>query len=194
MDLSSRASSVYWCPWCVSSRCAGYARGLRPGSPHPVAGGHHPHCKRPRGAPPAHFPSDAAFVPRSPVMGAVACMLGSGARLVPCGTSIYNLAVHPPALLPARCVNIMSRHCTAVISWFTASCFGLVCQSCFLPRYLACRAAFDLGSMLPYSCQYCVPARCACLACLHSMAPPHPLYRTVLRPPVPPGTSGPTLD
>ena len=47
--------------------------GLRPGAPHPVAGGHHPHCKRPRGPPPAHFPSDPAFVPRGLVVGAVAC-------------------------------------------------------------------------------------------------------------------------
>ena len=37
--------------------------GLRPCSPHPLAGGHHPHCKRPRGPPPAHLPSDPAFVP-----------------------------------------------------------------------------------------------------------------------------------
>lgn len=47
--------------------------GLRPGPPHPVASGHDPHCKRPRGPPPAHFPSDPAFVPRGLVVGAVAC-------------------------------------------------------------------------------------------------------------------------
>ena len=46
---------------------------LRPGSPHPVAGGHHPHCKRPRGPQTAHFPSDPAFVPCGPVVGAFAC-------------------------------------------------------------------------------------------------------------------------
>ena len=105
MDLNSRASSLYWCPWCVSDRCAGYARGfalMRPGPPPPrsCAGGHHPHCNRPRGPPPAHFPSDPAFacarVPPGLVVGAVCCMLGCGARLVMCGNSIYNLAaVHP---------------------------------------------------------------------------------------------------
>ncbi len=62
-------------------------------------------------------------------------MLGAGARLVTCGNSIYNLAVHPPALLPTRCVNIISRHCAAVISWFAVFCFSLVCHSCFLPQY-----------------------------------------------------------
>ena len=78
-------------------------------------------------------------------------MLGSGARLMTCGNSHYNLAVHPPALLPTRCVNIISRHCAAIISWFAAFCFGLVRHSCLLPRYLACRAGFDLGlmSLLP---------------------------------------------
>ena len=97
-------------------------------------------------------------------------MLGSGARLATCGTSNYNLAVHPPALLPMSCVDIISRHCAAVLSWFAAFCFGLVCHSCFLPRYLACRAGFDLGV------RHVALASTACLAavhaCLHSMAPP----------------------
>ena len=42
-------------------------------------------------------------------------MLGSGARLMTCGNSHYNLAVHPPALLPTRCVNIISRHCNFLV-------------------------------------------------------------------------------
>ena len=58
-------------------------------------------------------------------------MLGSGARPMTCGNSHYNLAVHPPALLPTRCVNIISRHCAAVIgllrfalaSYATAACY-----------------------------------------------------------------------
>ena len=70
---TSRASSVYWCPWCVSGRCAVYARGFEACPTPPRAGGHHPHCKRPRGPPSAHFPSDPAFVPRGLVVGAVAC-------------------------------------------------------------------------------------------------------------------------
>ena len=66
----------YWCPWCVSSRCAGYARGfeacLAPPTPW-LVGITHIANERPRGAPPAHFPSDPAFVPRGLVVGAVAC-------------------------------------------------------------------------------------------------------------------------
>ena len=121
-------------------------------------------------------------------------MLGSGARLVTCGNSNYNLAVrastHLLYLLPTRCVNIISRHCAAVISWFAAFCFGLVCHSCFMPQYLACRAGFDLG-LLPL-----LPVvRTACLLCMPACIAWHqPLYRTVLRPLVPLGTSGPTLN
>ena len=81
---------------------------------------------------------------------------------------------------------MISHQCAAVISWFPAFCFGLVCHSCFLPRYLACRAGFDLGlaALASIACLLCMPA---CIA-WH-----HPLYRTVLRPLVPPGTSGLTL-
>ena len=92
-------------------------------------------------------------------------MLGCGARLVTCGKSNYILALHPPALLPFQrgvSTNIISRHCAALISWFAAFCFGLVCHSCFLPRYLACRAGFVLGLMLLLPV---LRAR-ACCACL----------------------------
>ena len=99
-------------------------------------------------------------------------MLGPGARLVTCGNSNHNFAVHPPALLPTRCDDIISWHCAAVISWFAAFCFGLVCHSCFLPRYLACRAGFDLGlmSLLPVLrvCVLCMPACTVCMGVLYS--------------------------
>ena len=38
-------------------------------------------------------------------------MLGSGARLMTCGNSHYNLAVHPPALLPKVCQYYQSALC-----------------------------------------------------------------------------------
>ena len=103
-------------------------------------------------------------------------MLGSGARLVTCGTSSYNLAVHPLALLPIRCVNnIISRHYAAVFSWFAAFCFGLVCHSCVLPTTvpnLVCRAGFDLGL------RDVALASTACLLCmLACVAWHHPLYK-----------------
>ena len=71
--LSSRASSALCIGVLYVSAADAQLWVLRPAPPHPVAGGHHPHCKRPRGPPPAHFPSDPAFVPRGLVVGAVAC-------------------------------------------------------------------------------------------------------------------------
>ena len=128
------------------------------------------HIASGRGAPTCAFPFGPCLCASRPGSGSC-CMLGSGARLVTCGTSNYNLAVHPPALLPMRCVNIISRHCAAVLSWFAAFCFGLICHSCFLPRYLACRAGFDLGlhdvALASTACLLCMPA---CIA--WSMAPP----------------------
>ena len=167
MDLSSRALSVCWCPWCVSGRCAGYARGFGAWRTPPRGWWASPTLQTAAGGPTCAFPFGPCLCASRPGSGSC-CMLGSGARLMTCGNSHYNLAVHPPALLPTRCVNIISRHCAAVISWFAAFCFGLVCHSCLLPRHLACRAGFDLG-LMSRSCQYCVPD---VHACLHSMAPP----------------------
>ncbi len=68
-------------------------------------------------------------------------------------------------------INIISRHCVAVISWFAVFCFSLVCHSCFLPQYsirLACRAGFHLG-LMPL-----LPVLRACLAAC--IAWHHPLY------------------
>ena len=184
---------MYWCPWCVSSRCAGYARGFEAWLTPPRGWWASPTLQTAAGAPTCAFPFGPCLCASRPGNGSC-CMLGSGARLVTCGTSNYNLAVHPSALLPMRCVNIISRHFAAVFSSFAAFCFGLVymplvCHSCFLPRYLACRAGFDMGlrdvALASTACLLCMPA---CIA-WH-----HPLYRTVLRPLVPPGTSGLTLD
>ena len=187
LDLSSRASSVYWCPWCVNSRCAGYARGFEAWLTPPRDWWASPTLQTAAGAPTCAFSFGPCLCASRPGSGSC-CMLGSEARLVTCGTSNYNLAVHLPALLPMRSVNIISRHCAAVLSWFAA--FGLVCQSCFLPRYLACRAGFDLGLR-----DVALASSTACLLCMPAcIAWHHPLYRTVLRPIVPPGTSGPTLD
>ena len=116
------------------------------------------HIANGRGGPTCAFPFGPCLCASRPGSGSC-CMLGSGARPVTCGNSNYILAVHPPALLPTRCVNI-SRHCAAVISWFAAFCFGLVCHSCFLPRNLACRAGFDLDLMS------LLPVLRACCACL----------------------------
>ena len=161
LDLSSRALSVYWCPWCVSGRCAGYARGFEAWRTPPRGWWASPALQTAAGPPTCAFPFGPCLCASRPGSGSC-CMLGSGARLMTCGNSHYNLAVHPPALLPTRCVNIISRHCAAVISWFAAFCFGLVCHSCLLPRYLACRTGFDLGlmSLLPVlrACCACLPA------------------------------------
>ncbi len=82
--------------------------------------------------------------------------------------SFFVRHVHPPALLPTRSVNIVSRHCAAAISCFAAaSC--LISHSCFLPQYVACRAGFDLGLM---PLLLILRACCACLLACHGMAPP----------------------
>ena len=52
-------------------------------------------------------------------------------------------------------------------------------------RYLACRADFDLG--LRDVALAVLRACCACLLAYHAWR--HPLYQTVLRPLVPPGTT-----
>ena len=71
----------------------------------------------------------------------------------------------------------------ALASYVTASCHSI---------WLAGPVLIYLGLMRLLPVRH---ACCACLLCMPAcIAWHHPLYKTVLRPLVPPGTRGPTLD
>ena len=183
MDFSSRALSVYWCPWCVSGRCAGYARGFEAWRTPPRGWWASPTLQTAAGAPTCAFPFGPCFCASRP---GSCCMLGSGARLMTCGNSHYNLAVHPPAT---------NEVCQYYQSALCGSNF-LVCCVLLWPRMPQLLATTVFGLQGRFWSGFDVAlASTACLMCMPACIAWHrPLYRTVLRPLVPPGTSGPTLD